>query len=74
MCGGKIENPAEGRNFTDRGILTAPQAGLEPATLRLTAGCSTIELLWNRYVNNTVEISSREDAMTILVVEYIETG
>ena len=25
----------------------APQAGLEPATLRLTAGCSTIELLWN---------------------------
>lgn len=23
----------------------APQAGLEPATLRLTAGCSTIELL-----------------------------
>ena len=26
----------------------APQAGLEPATLRLTAGCSTIELLWNR--------------------------
>ena len=26
---------------------SAPQAGLEPATLRLTAGCSTIELLWN---------------------------
>ena len=25
----------------------APEAGLEPATHRLTAGCSTIELLWN---------------------------
>src|SRR4051812_12387089 len=25
----------------------APQAGLEPATLRLTAGCSAIELLRN---------------------------
>ncbi len=28
----------------------APQAGLEPATLRLTAGCSTIELLRNRSI------------------------
>ena len=26
--------------------LMAPEAGLEPATRRLTAGCSTIELLW----------------------------
>ena len=26
----------------------APQVGLEPTTLRLTAGCSTIELLRNR--------------------------
>ena len=25
----------------------APQVGLEPTTYRLTAGCSTIELLWN---------------------------
>src|SRR6266446_6452470 len=25
----------------------APEAGLEPATPRLTAACSTIELLWN---------------------------
>jgi hypothetical protein len=25
----------------------APEAGFEPATSRLTAGCSTIELLWN---------------------------
>ena len=25
----------------------APEVGLEPTTLRLTAACSTIELLWN---------------------------
>jgi hypothetical protein len=25
----------------------APETGLEPVTRRLTAGCSTIELLWN---------------------------
>jgi hypothetical protein len=25
----------------------APQAGFEPATNRLTADCSTTELLWN---------------------------
>ncbi len=24
----------------------APEVGLEPTTLRLTAACSTIELLW----------------------------
>src|SRR4030042_549688 len=28
-------------------VLLAPRAGLEPATSRLTAGCSTIELPWN---------------------------
>ena len=28
----------------------APEAGLEPATDRLTADCSTIELLWNEMV------------------------
>ena len=25
----------------------APEVGLEPTTTRLTAACSTIELLWN---------------------------
>jgi hypothetical protein len=34
------------RPRTSQGKL-APEAGLEPATRRLTAGCSTIELLWN---------------------------
>src|SRR5436309_1096857 len=29
----------------------APEAGLEPATRRLTAGCSTIELHWNSKIN-----------------------
>ncbi len=29
-------------------LVVAPQVGLEPTTLRLTAGCSTIELLRNR--------------------------
>src|SRR5437773_7387102 len=27
--------------------LLAPEVGLEPTTTRLTAACSTIELLWN---------------------------
>jgi hypothetical protein len=36
-------------SFTCLSLFTklAPEAGLEPATRRLTAGCSTIELLWN---------------------------
>ena len=35
-------NPVHGSE-----IGLAPEAGLEPATHRLTADCSTIELLWN---------------------------
>ena len=30
----------------------APQAGFEPATNRLTADCSTTELLWNISLND----------------------
>ena len=30
-----------------RYVAEAPQVGLEPTTHRLTADCSTIELLWN---------------------------
>lgn len=30
-----------------QGKTMAPETGLEPVTRRLTAGCSTIELLWN---------------------------
>lgn len=29
-------------------LIMAPQAGFEPATDRLTADCSTAELLWNK--------------------------
>lgn len=29
----------------------APEVGFEPTTSRLTAGCSTIELLWNPKLN-----------------------
>ena len=34
--------------------LLAPQVGLEPTTLRLTAGCSTIELLRSNGVSRTI--------------------
>ncbi len=30
----------------------APKVGLEPTTTRLTAACSTIELLWNSGTGN----------------------
>jgi hypothetical protein len=32
-----------------------PEAGLEPATSRLTAGRSSIELLWNDFFRERVE-------------------
>ena len=33
------------RCVENKGLILAPQVGLEPTTLRLTAECSTIELL-----------------------------
>src|ERR1043165_5344476 len=46
----------------------APEVGLEPPTTRLTAACSTIELLWNpkfvqvgfEFSNHTVHPDSRD--------------
>ena len=38
---------ASGAQKSLAGVRLAPRAGLEPATLRLTAGCSTIELSGN---------------------------
>src|ERR1041385_7018629 len=35
--------------FHERLNEMAPEVGLEPTTHRLTADCSTIELLWNSY-------------------------
>ena len=34
------------------GLMLAPQVGLEPTTLRLTAGCSAIELLRSNLQDN----------------------
>ena len=36
--------------LSDNEMVMAPRAGLEPATLRLTAGCSTIELPRNQSI------------------------
>src|SRR3954452_19225501 len=41
-----LREPGEGERAWN-GRKLAPEAGLEPATFRLTAGRSTIELLWN---------------------------
>ncbi len=41
----------------------APEEGLEPSTTRLTAACSTIELLWNpicKGANSTNHLSQRQ--------------
>ena len=37
----------------------APERGLEPLTRRLTAGCSTIELLWKQNGSETLQIDLR---------------
>ena len=42
-AGGDLRNVAEPCSFLEK---VAPERGLEPLTRRLTAGCSTIELLW----------------------------
>ena len=44
----------------------APEAGLEPATLRLTAACSTIELLWNSKARRLTEQRGRVNLFPIL--------
>src|SRR5688572_13203692 len=45
---GQCHSRRKGSTFYARKLLTlsdlAPRAGFEPATLRLTAGCSTVEL------------------------------
>ena len=43
----------------------APEVGLEPTTLRLTAACSTIELLWNsESAKSTGELGPRQTVLT----------
>ena len=44
----------------------APETGLEPVTRRLTAGCSTIELLWNPSSSPTANPQYQELAIEVL--------
>ena len=39
--------------------IMAPEEGLEPSTTRLTAACSTIELLWNPKWTRNLLIAAR---------------
>src|SRR5712691_9107265 len=50
----------------------APQAGFEPATLRLTAGCSAVELLRN--MGRTREIVADEPPMVADIAKYGQTA
>ena len=43
----------------------APQVGFEPTTLRLTAGCSTLELLRNSRLAAKAEYKSRAAGVSI---------
>jgi hypothetical protein len=43
-----LETVGESQNLKKaEETIMAPEEGLEPSTTRLTAACSTIELLWN---------------------------
>ena len=51
----------------------APRVGLEPTAYRLTAGCSTIELPWNKFISYrgrkhifTIVISANETSDDLL--------
>ena len=46
----------------------APEAGLEPATRRLTAGCSTIELLWMQSRKLPTVMNQRPSVKPILPI------
>src|SRR4026209_2231377 len=54
------------------GFLLAPRAGLEPATLRLTAGCSAIELPRNmacgRRITRGCLTAARSEPSQLLIV------
>jgi hypothetical protein len=52
------------RRFGSQRDLAAPRAGLEPATYRLTAGCSTIELPRNSIASSSSAIGIALSAPT----------
>ena len=47
MGGKLVGKSAKGSNYIAISMILAPRAGFEPATNRLTAGCSTAELPGN---------------------------
>ena len=55
-------------------LTVAPQAGFEPATLRLTAGCSTIELLWNmeRMSESMAKISLKLSLFAVTTIDNVK--
>jgi hypothetical protein len=84
-----MNNSAKGQSFCDLFCLhkrnlgfTAPRVGLEPASPRLTAGCSTIELsrndhqsikklividgLQNKYICNSAESQATSEIFSVL--------
>ena len=50
----------------------APEVGLEPTTTRLTAACSTIELLWN--ANGRVIYKPRTPAVNFIRQDFWQCG
>src|SRR5699024_11677415 len=44
----------------------APQAGFEPATDRLTADCSTTELLWNYLIYTSISYNIKSCAYDVV--------
>ena len=60
---GKISRPLQVKRKRNRQekfrFEVAPERGLEPLTRRLTAGCSTIELLWKQNGSEKLQIDLR---------------
>ena len=59
--GSKVKIGFASNSWIQRAILLAPQVGFEPTTLRLTAECSTIELL--RSVKETDSLITPNSAL-----------
>lgn len=70
---GRREALTNGRGGVRRKGL-APQAGLEPATLRLTAECSTIELLRSTAFNVTFKQTKSLDVNRLFLVAILTPG
>lgn len=49
----------------------APETGLEPVTRRLTAGCSTIELLWNPKRTRNLQAGQKSVKLKFQSIDFI---